>query len=414
MTTQTGNNKHLAKCYGEIFERLVDDAAFLWLLRAQAVNQPHYDRSDLFALDCRVDAYLDALNSSGETAWEYCINALDTGPAEYTFIAVMMAFHLSEKDKIQHIVEFGVADETAFRGLVSAFGWLSGACCHPWMKKFLLSEDPQLQHLAIAACGVRRENPQAHLTRILHSDRCADYPPLHCRALRLAGELKRRDLLPVLQSQRNCEDTTVVYWANWASALLGDAAGLRGLQKFLLTASPFQNPAIDIVLRASPIAEAREWINLLAQSPDNARQVIRATAALGDPHALPWLVNQTRVPQVARVAGEAFTTISGVDLTVAALALREESSDADADVHDEDLHLPVPDPEKITQLLPGLKTKLGGGYRCLLGNPVEDKHLQSVFASCHQRHRKSAALELALRRPDQILMNHASKKAAET
>ena len=35
---------------------------------------------------------------------------------------------------------------------------------------------------------------------------------------------------------------------------------------------------------------------------------------IGDPVSIPWLIEQMMIPELARVAGEAFTMITGVDI----------------------------------------------------------------------------------------------------
>ena len=64
-----------------IIEAIVDqhaeEAAFLWLLRDAAVRAPHYDLSDLFSLDDRVEAHIDGLRIAGDPGWEVCAKGLE-------------------------------------------------------------------------------------------------------------------------------------------------------------------------------------------------------------------------------------------------------------------------------------------------------------------------------------------------
>jgi hypothetical protein len=45
----------------EIVSQHAEEAAFLWLLRSNAICQPHYALKDLAKLDGRVEAHLDGL-----------------------------------------------------------------------------------------------------------------------------------------------------------------------------------------------------------------------------------------------------------------------------------------------------------------------------------------------------------------
>src|SRR5690606_23281442 len=137
---------------------------------------------------------------------------------------------------------------------------------------------------------------------------------LYARAIRLVGELKRRDLIPALQVAITSENPEVSFWANWSAVVLGDRARLHNLQQTVLNDGVFQKKAIDLALRGLSIEDARQLIGLLAKDTKNAREVIYATAVLGDPQAVPWLIQQMRMPEFSRVSGEAFTTITGIEL----------------------------------------------------------------------------------------------------
>ena len=41
---------------------------------------------------------------------------------------------------------------------------------------------------------------------------------------------------------------------------------------------------------------------------------MKAAGAIGDPVIMPWIMEQMHNPEMARVAGEAFTSITGVDI----------------------------------------------------------------------------------------------------
>ena len=65
-----------SRAYRDVYERAVVDAAFLWLLRSIAVDQPHYAPADPVALEQRLDAQLDPFMSSLDLCWPACENSL--------------------------------------------------------------------------------------------------------------------------------------------------------------------------------------------------------------------------------------------------------------------------------------------------------------------------------------------------
>lgn len=402
--------------YIGIYERYADDAAFLWHLRSLVVDQPHYTFRDLIGLDQRIQAHLDGLMTAPADAWKICGQAMSIQEPGEVFTAAVLAFRSLDVGKIQAVVESGLGCSTASRGLISALGWLPGWLCHSWIKKFLTSKDLDHKFLAIAACSIRREDPEHYLTSILQRPDCIAHTRLYARGLRLVGELKRNDLMPLLRIAMRDERPEVVFWSCWSAALLGDSSAARMLQPFVEATGPLRDKAVEVCFRSLPIEEGRQWISRLARSPDAIRTVITATANLGDPQAVPWLIAQMKVPTMSRIAGEAFTTVSGITLAANGLALDKLPDLDDAfpndDPHDErvgldeDEHLEFPDPYKVAAIWERYQDRFTPGQRYFLGKPVSPEHLSTVYSSGNQRQRRMAAIQLALSDPDRILANY--------
>jgi uncharacterized protein (TIGR02270 family) len=415
------------KAYREIYDQLSGDASFLWLLRSNAVNQPNFRSVDLLILDKRVDTRLDGLMSAPEESWELCAAAMETQQAGEVFTAAVLAFRSLDVSKIQCVIEVGLASPQGFHGLVSALGWLPGRLCHSWIKKFLTSKDLNHKYLAVAACSVRREDPREYLTAIFQREDCVAHAKLYARSLRLVGELKRRDLSAALPIAMQSEDPDVLFWASWSVVMLGDKSFVKNFQPFVLKAGPNQTRAIELAFRVLPVETARVWISDLAKDPEQIRNVIKATANLGDPHAINWLIAQMRVPVLTRLAGEAFTTITGIDLEEHRLALEElpdldallanagpneDPADANVDMNEDD-RLPFPDVDKVAAVWQKYQQRFVLGQRYFMGQVINVEYLTSVYQSGNQHQRRSAALELSLLQPAQFLLNHMAKGFTE-
>ena len=99
-----------------------------------------------------------------------------------------------------------------------------------------------------------------------------------------------------------------------------------------------------------------KWQKELAENPESARLAVMGAGAIGDPAFIPWLIEQMKVPEVARVAGESFTMITGVDIAYEDLegewpegfepGPNEDPDDENVEM-DPDENLPWPDPELI-------------------------------------------------------------------
>lgn len=401
--------------YRHILEQHVDDAAFLWVLRSVATSQPHYTADDLQELEIRIEKHLDGILMSLAHAWPLCLQTGEFQEGGEAFVLAVTAFRSLETDKIKCAVDLGDCNEQTFEGLASALAWLPGNLCHEWMKKFFVSKELWHKRLALAACGLRLEDPADYLNRILEREDCRAYSPLYCQALRSVGEFKRQDLLSALDQALVTDEESAVYWALRSKVLLGDRTAALQLEHFVFSDNPHRDQALQLAFRVLPLETARAWISKLGAAGGDPKQVIKASAALGDPQAIGWLVQQMRNPELARVAGEAFSLMTGIDLERRHLALdvpditEFQRAEEDSPVGlDEEEHLPWPDVEKVAAIWQKYGAAFVPGNRYFLGKPVEINHLKQALGTAYQRQRQAAALELALLDPAQPLINLAA------
>lgn len=374
--------------------------------------------TDVAELEQRLDAQLDVLMTPPDLGWQACEAALSAQQPGEAFTATVVAMRMRDVKKIQIAIDSSLTTPATFRGVVSALGWLPAAIAGPWIERLARGKDMNHKYLGIAACSVRREDPGAALSDILSRDDCRQHSPLYARALRLVGELRRQDLMPVLQTNLASSDPQHAFWANWSSILLGDRNSANPLKPFVLAPGPYQKRAIDIVFRVLPIEQGRDWISAMNKDPQNIRAVIHATGVLGDPHAVNWLITKMSVTPLARLAAEALTFITGVDLEKHGLTMpppadaapipNDDPSD-DAVGLDEDENLPWPDVHKIQNLWRTHGRHFLVGRRYFLGKAATPDWLKQKLADGTQRQRHAAALELALVDTQARLINTRAK-----
>ena len=167
--------------------------------------------------------------------------------------------------------------------------------------------------------------------------------------------------------------------------------------------------AIGLAPRVLAPDAAGDWLKTLSDDPGQLRALITAVGVYGDPHYVPWLIRQMGTPPVARVAGEAFSMITGVDLAYQDLegewpegfhaGPTENPEDEDVAM-DPDEDLAWPDPALVTRWWSENSPQFAPGTRHLCGRPISAAQCQEVLRTGYQRQRIAAALELALMRPD--------------
>lgn len=391
--------------FQHMYERFVDEAAFLWVLREVALEQPHYLPDEIKDLETRLQRQLDGIMTSPEDAWIICETSLEIEEPGEVFTAAVTAFRCMDVDRIQKAVNGGLVNDETFKGLASALHWLPGKYCHSWIKKFFVSKNFDHKRLAIVACGLRRENPAEFLSKILSREDCLEDEKLYAQAVKSIGEFKRYDLAVCLEKALEAESVDVVFWAIWSSVLLGNRAVVEKLKPYVLNDGPFQLNAIQIAFRILPMVTAREWITDLSKMDGQKRNVLKASAILGDPQALPWIISQMKEADMARLAGEVFSIVTGIDLEQHQLVnelpdldeqLPDEGDDEDFITLDEDENLPFPTVEKVAAVWQKYGQHFTPGQRFFMGKLVDKEILKYQIEKGLQRRRHSAAMELAL------------------
>ena len=99
------NYLNTRNAYKDIYEQYVDEASFLWILRSIAVEQPHYDASDILELEQRIDAQLDGLMTSVDIGWQVCEEVLTLQEPGEVFTSMVIAMRSHETSKIQMAVD---------------------------------------------------------------------------------------------------------------------------------------------------------------------------------------------------------------------------------------------------------------------------------------------------------------------
>jgi uncharacterized protein (TIGR02270 family) len=392
-----------------IVDQHAEEASFLWLVRRVAVYAPHYSLGDLTRLDDRLEAHLDGLRVAGDAGWEICKEALGLeGPGE-VFAAAVLAFESKREDRVAEVLEVGSQTQELSRGLISALGWISYRRAEEFIKQLLGDESSSLRRTGIAAAAVHRQDPgPALIASISHSDSL-----LKARALRAVGQLGRIDLLPQLRNSLAMDDEMCRFSASWSTALLtDDAKAVDTLKLNAKSKAPFREKALPVVVRRMKQSHAADWLNALAQDPTQIRLAVTGAGIVGDPAFVPWLIEQMKIADLARVAGEAFSMITGADITLEKFegekpedfesGPTENPEDEDVEM-DLDENLPWPDPAAIQRWWKNHQSQFLKGTRYLIGQPIGLAWLQQVLRTGRQRQRAAAALELAIRQPGKPL-----------
>lgn len=147
------------------------------------------------------------------------------------------------------------------------------------------------------------------------------------------------------------------------------------------------------------------------------RLLIQGIGVAGDPHFVPWLIQQMQDLKLTRLAGESFSLITGLDLAQLDLERKPPESaefgpnddpNDDNVAMDEDDGLPWPDPEKIGAWWQINGHRFAAGTRYFMGETPSPAHCLAVLKNGFQRQRMAAAVYLCLMKPGTPLLNTAA------
>jgi uncharacterized protein (TIGR02270 family) len=393
----------------QVLSRHAEEAAFLWLLRDQAVRAPHYTLAQVAELDQRVEAHIDGLRVARNAGWDMCLRAMEEGGAGDVFAATVLAFEDGDAGRNQTVLKAGTATPQRLRGLVSALGWLPPGQALPHLQKLHGADSPVLRRVGVAALAIHRRNPGPALQAAFGSDD----PALKARALRAIGELGLVDLHITARSSLKTKDPACRFWGTWSNALLsGHKDAVAYLQNVAEAGGPFAERAAQMAMRQLAPKDAKMWLIRLVKELGQKRIALIAAGAFADPEAIPFLMEQMKVPKLARVAGESFSLITGARLDYDKLeGAKPEGFEAgptdnpeDENVEmDPDDNLPWPDPALVQKWWNARRGSFAKGTRYLLGQPITTESLRLALKNGYQRQRAAAALELAILKPGRPL-----------
>ncbi len=328
------------------------------------------------------------------------------------FPLTVRALETRDEARLARMVALAAAAPETAPGLLAAFGWVEPSRLQGTVAA-LLAGDPVSRTLGVAACAMHRVDLGGTTVRLLQDASSM----VRARAYRSAGELGLGNHLQrCVAVTRAEEDPEVQFWAAWSAVLLGDrGAALDVLTTHGLQPAPHRERAYRLALQAMPIKAAHAALQRLAADKNNVRRVIQGSGIAGDPGYVPWLIKQMQDVQTARLAGEAFTLISGADLGLPpgldrpapeGFEARPTDDPDDPDVNtDPDDGLPWPDAEKIQAWCEANSKRLQPGVRYFMGEPVSRARGIDVLKNGYQRQRVLAAHYLCLLEPGTPLFN---------
>ncbi|UXH80659.1 TIGR02270 family protein [Roseateles amylovorans] len=374
-----------------VLNQHAEEAAFLWIAREQAGLGPHYRFDQLATLDERLLAHLEGLLLSGSTGLQLALRALGEVDAGTLFVAAHQAFVRRDAEAMGHVVAVALSAPAWRAPVIAALSWVPPSTLEPVLPRLQSSAVSAHRALALSVQIERRVHPRQALVAAMEDPD----PLLRAEGFRAVGELGLTGHRDRLQAAEHDADPGCRFWSAWSLALGGDEGAAESAYDVSHQAG--QTAAgLDIAMRAGRPDWARETIRRLATEGRSQRLAVVGAGVLGDPAAVPWLLELCDEPTLAQAAGEAMASITGLDLEDPqwrhdAIALDE--------VHPDDVHAPWADPDALRRWWQAELARFRRGVRHLGGRPISEEAALLVLRHGTQRQRRSAAIEAARLRP---------------
>lgn len=387
--------------------RHAQEAAHLFGVRAVLLNAPQLRLHQLQRLDDRLEAQLDGWLTSLAQSHAHPSWLGDSTHAGEFFVATVQAIQTRDVALLERLLSAAEASPELSVGLHGALAWLPPSSLQDLVRRLVESGVAFRRGTGLLACAAHGIDLGPMLTSLL------DGVPIDVRCAVRAG-LGRADL----RAACALPDGSLDLNSAWARVLLGERGDV--LQSLLDLAvrglAPDAGQALSLGLKLITTEQAGRWLHQMAYAPHGDRLMVKALGVLGDPQCVPWLVERMADERLARLAGEAFSLITGADLAQMDLerplaaqgAGPTDDPDDEAVAMDEDEGLPWPDAQKVSDWWQRQAQRFPAGMRFFMGAPPSPEGCLQVLRHGHQRQRIAAAQWRCLLAPGTALFNTAA------
>jgi uncharacterized protein (TIGR02270 family) len=387
-----------------VVEQHAEELATLWTTRECLRLAGDVGLRELARFDERILAHQDACIVAGDDGLRILNMQLETASPSHVFAAAVVALDSNHDETMTRCLALAEAAPDARRGLSAALGWVSSDRLRGVVKDMLTASSAIRRAIGLTACRLHGVKPGAPLLAGLN-DASTD---VRAEAFRAAGVLGQAELGSSLAAVVD-DDPVCQFWSAWSAVLLGDRGrALNTLAKIALAAGDHRRRAFLLSCQAMGAGAVHDLLTELSAEPIQKRWVIEGAGLVGAARYMPWLITLMADDKFARLAGEAFTLITGADLALLQLERQKpddfESGPTDSPddailAMDSDDGLPWPAQAKVEGWWAAHGGEFQSGVRYFMGAPPGRDHCIGVLKSGTQRQRMLAAQHLCLLEP---------------
>lgn len=383
----------------DILEEHLEEADFLWHQRERALMDRVYDLDDLAELEERLLAHLDGLVLGQKEVWKLLEPKLAEGELGEVFAATFVALESGGPVRIDLVQRtFPEAEGAIFEGIRHALRHASSPAIEKIVRPCLNHERGVARAAAIEVASFRRLPLDLSLLQARLNDKD---PLVAAAAANAVGRLRIAELKNEVESVLENESPEARFEAMRTGFLLRSEKALNRCRQAVKEKREEAGEAIILLGLAGQNEDGLRLVNALEEA-SLVRNAITSLGFLGCVAAMDPLIQCAADPKLARLAGQAIQTLTGVDLEKEKLlAPKTEPSEINAAEEDgfkedPDERLPFPDSEKLQNWWRKNASRFGKKERYRKGLKYTPQGLIEILRTGTLAERHAAALELAL------------------
>ncbi|NKE72410.1 TIGR02270 family protein [Candidatus Manganitrophus noduliformans] len=382
----------------DILEEHLEEADFLFQQRTNALADRAYDLDGLAELEERLLAHLDGLVLGGKEAWALLEPKLAGGALGEVFAAAFVALESGDPARIELLQKtFGGAEGPVLDGIRHALRHTSSPEIEKIVRPLLDNEKGAVRAAAIDVISFRRMSLE---TGLLQAGLREKDPLVASAAANAVGRLRIAGLKYEVEAALESDAVPVRLEAIRAGLLLKSEKALSRCRKAVQERGEEGGEAILLLGLLGHPEDGPRLVNALGEAA-LARNAVMSLGLLGRAAGIDALIQCAADPKLARLAGEAIRTMTGVDLEKENLVAPKAEADAKPEAEDEfedgpDEGLPIPDPVKLEGWWRKSISRFDKKTRYRKGQPYSPQRLIELLHTGTLPERHHAALELAL------------------
>ena len=398
----------------KVLEIHADEVAFLYTQRKNSIISPAFNLSDIAHMDNRLSGHIDGLLLGGKNSWDFCEQGLEIGDDGEVFAAAVFAIGNKDFNQLDQVFEVAGDDAVLLDAIADAFVWSDFEMVKQPLNKLLQLDIDEKIYVALTALSEFRCDLikyEKYIIKALESDNIL----LQQRALTIIGIIDMPACQPYLVNAMKSDDENIAFLANRSATRFGNAEGLERLKTFV-THPVFGEQALLYIILQKDMENTVEMLRNLYKDDSTQRLSILGLGYIGKTNSIPSLIQLMDNPELSRIAGYAFSMITGVNLETAGLVADKpdgvdagptEDPEDDNVESDQDEDLPWPDSEKIRHWWSQTEnhSQYSSSERYLCGKTMSKKELKVALKEGDQCLRIFAASCLGAYERDKPMFN---------